>query len=270
MGQIPSNLYIELTHDTLHSASYVRPFVQEEVENHLGFRSVYLYGDAAYKKIVEQGAVRNLNKFPVYSDTLFVDFDDGDDSIEQFQKILRQTGTAWEMYFSGNKGYHFHIPIEPMWGRYVPHSQKQFVRGLGLETADTSIYKHTGLFRLPGTPHKVTGTDKHLVDSSEGGILRISYVEPSNEIDVVVGSVGELVAGLQSAYHFILDEPGEGHRHNSLLAIAKHMVAAGASAETIEEICMLVHNTWERGYDSPEEKIREALDRARVWTHNSD
>lgn len=269
MTQSPSDLYIELTHDTLHSASYVRPFVQAEVENFLGFRSVYMFGDAAYNQIKEQNAVRSLSKFPVYSDTLFVDFDDGDASIESFKKILNTSKIEWKMYFSGSKGYHFHVPIEPMWGKHVPHSQKEFIRGLGVTTADTSIYKHTGLFRLPGTYHKSTGNPKELVDSSEGNTLNLPYIEPEASFDVITGAVGELAKALNWGYSTVIEEPGEGSRHNSLLAVAKHLIAAGASMDTTYEMCLLIHNTWERGYDDPEEKIKETVDRAITWTHNS-
>jgi hypothetical protein len=267
MGLLPTSeqLFIELTYDTLHSASYVRPFSLSDLEKHKGFRSVYLYGVEAYKKICETGAVRNLNKFPVYSDTLFIDFDDGDKSIETLKTILDKSGIAWEMYFSGRKGYHFHIPIEPMWGVHVPYSQKQFVRGLGLDTADTSIYKHTGLFRTPGTYHKVTGEKKALVDSSKGNVLRVPYIEPEDTFEVVQGTVASLTAALNTANHIILDEPGAGGRHNSLLAVAKHLIQAGAQKETILDICSLVHNSWEEQYENPQEEIESIVERAAHW-----
>lgn len=265
----PSKLFIELTHDTLHSASYVRPFVQEEVDQWLGFRSVYLYGEEAYERIKKQNAVKNLNKYPVFSDTLFVDFDDGDQSIDSLQTILNTAGIGWKMYFSGSKGYHFHIPTTPMWGKYVPYSHKAYVKSLGITTADTSIYKHTGLFRLPGTYHKKTGNQKELVDQARGKLLSIPYLEPETELEVVTGSTGELLTALNCANTFIVSEPGNGSRHNSLLAVAKHMMAAGAEPETAADICRLIHNSWESQYDDPEEKIKEVIDRAYNWQRYS-
>lgn len=268
--KIPSELYIEITSNTFHSASFVRPFVSSEVDKAVGFRSVYLYNKETYNKIVEQNAVRKLDRYPVYSDTLFVDFDDGDNSIDNLKSILSHSNIAWKMYFSGSKGYHFHIPIKPMYGRYVPFSQKQFIKGLGINTADTSIYKHTGLFRLPGTWHQVTGNKKELIEEQEGTILHIPYIEPQEQVAVATGEIGELLAALNRCYEYTTSEPGPGHRHNSLLSIAKHLVAAGASESTAYELCQLVHNSWEDQYENPEEKIKEVTERAISWQSYSD
>jgi hypothetical protein len=267
--RLPSSLFIELTHDTFHSASYVRPFSSELVNSAVGFRSVYLYDEDTYKFIVEQNAVRALDRFPVYSDTLFVDFDDGDASIDRFKSILNSCKVAWEMYFSGSKGYHFHIPIEPMYGVHVPYSQKQFILGLGIETADTSIYKHTGLIRLKGTWHHVTNRQKELVESSQGDVLRIPDIENAlSDVYMVESSSIELLAALNRAYEYTLDEPGVGSRHSSLLALAKHLTAAGATYDTVFDMCRLVHNTWEGQYDEAEAKLKEVADRAVNWQSN--
>lgn len=265
-----SELFIELTFDTCHSASNVRPFLQEQLDKHLGFRSVYMFNKETYNYIQEKNAVRSLSKFPVYSDMLFVDFDDGDKSIETFKKVMNTSGIGWEMYFSGRKGYHFHVPIEPMYGVYVPFSQKQFILGLGIETADTSIYKHTGLFRTAGTYHNVTGNPKELVDKQDGNVLRLPYIEPEEELEVVEGNTASLAAALTNAHYGVVDEPSPGSRHNQLLAIAKYLAAAGATMDTALDICTLVHNTWENQYENPEEAIYDAVQRAYKWQSTGD
>ena len=265
----PSKMYIEVTPHTYHSSDYVRQYDVDSLAKAKGFRSMYLYNQETYDYIKKNGAVRNLNKFPVYSDTLFVDFDDGDDSIEGFKKILSTSKIKWDMYFSGSKGYHFHIPVEPMYGKHVPFSQKQFILGLGITTADVSIYKHTGLFRLPGTWHMTTGNPKELVESSEGNVLNVPYLEPDNEISVVPTSCAEFVAGLNRTYDYTISEPGPGHRHTSLLSVAKHLTAAGAEDTTIYDLCRLVHESWEYQYDNPEEKIQEIVQRARKWQNHT-
>ena len=262
-----NNLFIELAHDTYHSANQVVPFRREELSSFRGFRSVYLYGQDCFDFIQSQGAVKGLGKYSVYSDMLFIDFDDGDNSIEKMKRILNAQDLQWEMYFSGGKGYHFHVPITPMVGRHVPHSQREFIRGLGIDTADISIYKHTGFIRLPGTWHQSTGKQKELIESSNGSkILTIKQVEPDVVMDnVVEGSELELLAGLNRAVDFVVKEPYPGTRHSCLLAIAKHLFAAGAKQETVWDICNLVHETWEEKYDNPEEKIEEAISRAAEW-----
>lgn len=265
-----SDFFIELAPDTFHSVTQLKQYDAAEVSRFKGFRSVYLYPAEAVRHMIEKGAVRGINQFPVYSDTLFVDFDDGDASIEKMIKILESAGVAYEMFFSGSKGYHFHVPIKPMFGTNVPYSQKQFILGLGISSADTSIYKHTGLFRLPGTWHQVTGNPKESIRKNPGKELTIPLVQPSVRVsEVVSGSAAELVAGFNRAIDFTLAEPGPGARHNSLLSIAKHLLSAGASVNTVQEICQLVHENWEQKYES-EEKVYEAVERAVQWINVGD
>lgn len=260
-------LYVELPKGPYHSPSFIKPLDEVEFTKLRGFRSVYMYGEKAYNRIIEQQAVRGLNAFPVYSDTLFVDFDDGDSSIKRFQSILDSAGVGYELYFSGKKGHHFHVQIEPMWGSSVPWSQKMWVASLGIDTADTSIYRHTGLIRLPGTIHQDTGKKKELLLRKDGRRLEIPVIDMSEE--EVYGASGDqldLVKGCTSIHRAVVHGVIAGHRHNTLLAIAKHFMEAGLSESACYEICSVVNGH----FDEPksEEEIRQCVRRAKNWMRN--
>jgi hypothetical protein len=261
-------LYVELPKGPYHSYKFIRNVSDIDFKTLRGFRSVYLYGQEAYNQIIEQQAVRNLSQFPVYSDTLFVDFDDGENSKDQFAKILETSGHGYDMYFSGKKGYHFHVPIEPMWGASVPYSQKMWVSSLGIESVDTSIYRHTGLFRLPGTIHQSTGKKKELIKSFEGRKVEIPIIDLANEAKLY-GVESDNLA-IAKACHTILRTAAvgaqPGQRHNTLLSIAKSLTAAGMNEGTCVDICSAVNEF----FDEPksQEEVHECVRRAVNWQIN--
>ena len=141
--------------------------------NHTGFTSMYGYTQAAAEYIRQSSGTRGMKEFPIYSDTLFVDFDNEEEAADDFRGLVESLGHSFEMYHSGGRSIHFHIPIEPMFGQGVPDSQKYWMEQAA-PAADMSIYRHAGLYRLPGTYHaKYPGQKKHLLYSSDGSILRI-------------------------------------------------------------------------------------------------
>lgn len=261
-------LYVELPKGPYHSYKFIRPVDDVNFDSLRGFRSVYFYGQQAYDHIMQEQAVRNLNRFPVFSDTLFVDFDDGNDSKDRFATILETAGHGYEMYFSGKKGCHFHVPIEPMWGAAVPYSQKMWVSSLGIETIDTSIYRHTGLFRLPGTIHQATGNKKMLIKKVDGRPLEIPIIDIGTEEGLYGVHTDNL--SLVKACHTILRAASTGalpgHRHNTLLAVAKNLVAAGMEEATCIDICSAVNEF----FDEPksQEEVHQCVRRAVNWQKN--
>lgn len=146
-----------------------------EVDQHTGFRSVFCYSDEVADLIRESGSTRELQGVSVYSDTLFVDFDNQDPG--PFRQALVERGVGFQAYDSGNRSCHFHIPVEPMEGPWVPLAQKQFMKGLAPE-ADLSFYHAAGQYRLPRTYHSKTGRPKTLIEQVEGKLLVIPKTEP--------------------------------------------------------------------------------------------
>ena len=146
----------------------------DEVSKHLGFRSVFCFDADTASLINELGSTSNLRGRPVYCDVLLLDFDQGDPV--EFREWLRSSGLAFETYDSGGRSIHFHIPVEPVFGPWVPAAAKKWVQQHS-KGADISFYHPAGMYRLPGTFHaKHAGRSKHLIE--EGGTNKLVLTEP--------------------------------------------------------------------------------------------
>lgn len=205
--------------------------------NYTGFTSMYGYLEDAVKEIRRTGSTRNFKRFPVFSDTLFVDFDNQDEAADDFRGLLESLEIRFDRYHSGGRSIHFHIPIEPMYGLNVPASQRYWMEK-NAPLADMSIYKHAGLYRLPGTYHaKYPGNKKKLLDSSEGNklvienrpIIKVSMDNDDNEV-----SPQEAYMILGKLLH---TEAAEGNRHPHAFKIVR---ACKASNQPESEAFLLL------------------------------
>lgn len=122
-----------------------------------GFRSVYAYTAETKAAIEAKGSTADLAGVPVYSDTLFVDFDNTDPSPLLFH--LYDEEIAHEVWLSGNRSVHVHIHVEPELGPHVPYSQRCWAEEYA-PGCDLSFYHAAGQFRLPRTVHEKTGKRK--------------------------------------------------------------------------------------------------------------
>lgn len=138
-----------------------------------GFRSVYAYDDAARAVIEAAGSTAGIDHLPVYSDQLFLDFDDVDPAATLVH--LYDEGHAFTLWNSGNRSVHVHVALEPMRGTSVPYSQRRWVEQHA-PNADVTFYHHAGQYRLPDTPHEKTGRRKLLVATNGGSCLTIPLV----------------------------------------------------------------------------------------------
>ena len=137
-----------------------------------GFRSVYAYTEEVARTILEAKTTSILRGQPVYSDMLLIDFDAFDPA--EFRKLLLRNGIAFQVWDSGNRSIHFHIPIVPMFGPDVPSMQKAWVKQHAPD-ADISFYHAAGIYRLPGTYHaKNPGHCKKLLEERSGSALEIT------------------------------------------------------------------------------------------------
>ena len=138
-------------------------------EKHTGFTSVYGYMEDVVDHIETTGRTAGLGRFRVYSDMLYLDFDNNEEAAWAIQPAL--SNYKYEAFTSGNRSIHFHIPIEPMYGMNVPYSQKEFVKSL-TDKADMTIYHHSAMYRLAGTIHRKTGNPKTKIFArTKGDIL---------------------------------------------------------------------------------------------------
>ena len=198
-----------------------------------GFTSVYGFLEEAVKSIEGSRSTRGLGRTPVYSDILYVDFDDNEEAAVKFRAdIIRIYDCEYKMYHSGGRSIHFHIPIEPMYGINVPFSQKTWMENIAPE-ADMSIYRHSGLYRLPGTYHsKNPGKKKELLDEREGRKIRIEN-RPRAAVPTIDDEVEEKG---EEYFHMILGkllntQISEGGRHPHAYKIAMAGRTSGKSKD---------------------------------------
>ena len=173
----------------------VRLVSKEDLDELCGFRSVYGFTGKAIEHIQSTNSTAGLQGFELYSDVLLVDFDNQPRAAYEFEMYLDSTvyqqtiedsntfkltaisnGYSYEKYDSGGRSTHFHVPIQPMIGTTIPESQKEFMKRIA-PLADMSVYKTSGMFRLPGTfHHKNPGKYKKLLHKQEGSLLEIPII----------------------------------------------------------------------------------------------
>lgn len=148
----------------------------DQLEGLQGFRSVYEFDEKTAEMIRARGSTRQLRGTPVYSDTLFLDFDNQDAAALELENWLLAHECTYTKYNTGNRSIHFHVAIEPMYGPKVPWYQKIWVEKHAPK-ADLSFYHVAGLFRLEGTfHHKKPGFRKEVSRVIKANKLKI----PSN------------------------------------------------------------------------------------------
>lgn len=146
-----------------------------DVDTYTGFRSAFAFPDDVAECIREGSSTRDLRGLSVYSDMLFVDFDDQDST--RFREFLLREGLSFTQWDSGHRSRHYHIPIVPMEGPWVPLAQKDWTK-VHAPTADISFLHAAGMYRLPRTYHAKTGRPKALIEKVEGGPITIPKTEP--------------------------------------------------------------------------------------------
>lgn len=148
-----------------------------ELDNHTGFRSVYCFDESAARLIVGMNGTSNLQDSPLYSDTLFMDFDDAPEAAEQFHQYLIELGVGYTRWDSGGRSIHFHVNLVPKQYRGIYKDQRTWVK-THAPLADITFYNPAGMFRLPNTWHaKHAGKQKVLLNTGIGKPLDIPRVE---------------------------------------------------------------------------------------------
>jgi hypothetical protein len=232
----------------------------EQLHKLTGFRSVYLFTQNDAQCIKKSNSSSGMTKYEVFSNELFLDFD-GDDALLKADNVFRACQDYHDfsttMWFSGSKGYHIVIKIQDMFGLDVPYSQKLFVQNaFGKDYCDESIYKHSGLIRLPNTVHQKTGKRKVLVKEHKGSnILEIPYVdkpiqENFNNVEYTPSTVVflELIRLMEK-------DVGIGQRHMSMFTLAGMLAGVGYKYETILDILENLNASFEEPKSKTEVEI---------------
>lgn len=208
-----------------------------------GWRTVYEFSELTAKEIIASGSSKGYDKFPVYSDTLFIDMDLGETGVHELTQKLNYLGFGFQVYSSGGKGFHFHIPCVPMEGYDVPYSQYAFAKTELTDHLDASLYRPGSLIALPGRVHIKTGALKTLVGDYCGMRLveipmRATPRIQRSEVPIQPHSPAAWQFALQKAAKFIQSPPGNGFRHTRLWSLAETMCDAGLSYDCAAEICL--------------------------------
>jgi hypothetical protein len=158
----------------------------DEIYGRSGFISVYGFDEETAKDMRDKGGSYGLRHATLYSSCLFVDVDDNDLAAAEIERTLVGRQIKFDKYHTGGRGWHFHIYIAEMIGKDVVYRQRRWVQQ-NCPGADLSLYKSSGIIRLPGTYHsKNPGKRKELISQHDGDILEIT----TKGLPPVIGNYG--------------------------------------------------------------------------------
>jgi hypothetical protein len=213
---------------------YGSPKLMESPDRQYTYRSLYGYGPETTKMIETNGNTRGLKGQPVFSDLIIIDCDTGEEGLV-VQNRLEALGVNFEQWLTGNRGCHFHIPIEPMYGTDVIWSQTLWLTDIGLwDVIDTSIYREGGQIRVPGAVHEKTGRVKEKVRTVEGDKPRIPIKKQPNT-PVQSNHVPGTPEAKEEYRRNLLYRRSEGGRHTHMYILWRRGIEAGLDLETIKE-----------------------------------
>lgn len=230
----------------------------DKLETLKGFRSVY-----GFK--TKPDSSKGLNQFPVYSDTLFLDFDQGlSDNFRETVSKLKDNDFRFSTYLSGSKGAHIHADLLPMFGDSVPDAQRAFIETLGAKEADLSIYRHGSLIRLPGTIHEKTNQPKELLEYHDGHFaLEIDYTKefktPSRFSGLKTTEDKFKIAVSLLRLH-LGTAPKIGMRYVTLWSVARNFAESDLSFDSTLELIQQLNHSWGELQKDDAELLRAVKD----------
>lgn len=225
-----------------------------------GFRSVYMFDEEDAATIRYNGHSRGFKYFDLYSDCLFVDIDiktpeEAQKAVEDVKR-LKALGIRFDIYDSGNRSVHLHIPHELMHSRHMPYTHMKVVEKLGI-TCDLSIYRGNSLYRLPRTIHTKTGNPKVLKESVDGKLLKFPIIpEPPKEnsgITFAKNIDAECVFNMMR--NACLDEPEQHYMR--LFAISCTLYDMGLDEGLVYGLLSMLNNYWDE--PTSEENVAKAV-----------
>lgn len=224
-----------------------------------GYASVYMFDADSAAAIKDAKSSAGMAQYPVYSDTLTMDLDQGEAQLALVEKAIK--GLAYSVYNSGGKGFHVVIPLTALVsGTSVPYSQRKWVESLNVD-ADLSLYQAGHIISLPGRKHPKTGRRKSLLRVVAGNPLTLELCHPPSRVFSLSDSdQSEFERGLWRLLELVKQEPGVGNRHVALWSTARHFADAGLEFDTALNLLSEVNDTWQD--PKTNEELRAAVSQA--------
>ncbi len=209
-----SNLYESRSGLTRSSTVSLLPWAQ--AMETAGYISCWGYPELTQKVIRDQGSTSGLMGLPLYTDLLYLDIDDAPETVGLVENYLQEQGWGYELYNSGSRGVHFHLPCSPITRTDLPMIIRRWVtQHFPFKGVDESLYKTSGIIRTPGTfHHKSPGSQKRFLRGCEGSEVDVlaTLAEAPIPRSVSLGDdreAAEILSGLWLEY---ADEGGRNHQ----------------------------------------------------------
>jgi len=205
----------------------------EDLRSRKGFRSVYQINEEGKQWVEDHGGVSGFGTsgLPVWSDYLYIEFDDNKAAAKRLFNYLRDDGIGFAMYESGNRSFHFHIMRDIAPHADVPYTDRLFVEKIAPE-ADMSLYRHLQPWRIVGTLHKKTNKPKRLLRVNEGKSIKLSIVEKQQRERHINES--HMIFDDDTIFAMSCIGATDGERNVVLSSLTRKLNEYGAPREVIE------------------------------------
>lgn len=184
-----------------------------------GFISIWGFPEDTAKHIKEQGNLKGLKGRLLYTDRVYLDFDNNKTAYEKAIVQLNEMGAEYDAFETGNRGEHVHIRIQPVSSYFLPSRVVSWVHD-HFPGADLSIYKPSGIIRLPDTIHLKTGKKKKPIIRKQGVILDLPETGPP--IVKIKNAETDIQSQANNLAFLLADYPIEGGRNNHCFKILKN------------------------------------------------
>lgn len=233
-----------------------------------GWTSVYAFSEEDAAVIKANGNSRGWGQYEVWSDIMYIDIDaespkKADEKLTEYTAVLLKKGIGFDVYTSGNKGYHVVVKHQLVGSKFLPWSQQKQVEAWGFEV-DNSIYRHSGLIALNGRVHPKTGKRKFHLYHTPGEAFLLNIVEKKEVVACFTSlsstPLGIVLMNLQGLVDF---PPEVGKRHMEIFKISRDLSGLGMDIGTILGIVKCVNSQWPN--PKPDTDIERAVKGALEW-----
>jgi hypothetical protein len=141
----------------------VKLVTRQEAESMTGFISVFGFPEETADLIKLQSGTYGLGGMPLYVDRVILDFDDEPEAYQESIAYCCDKDWNFDAYATGNRGHHIHVYVVP-YSEVGVHVRAANWAKAHFKGHDDTMFKCSGVTRIPGTHHSKTGRKMKLVD----------------------------------------------------------------------------------------------------------